>query len=166
MDVLSKVGLWLAVGLATALFMELWSAVLHGRLWHGPLWPMHESHHVPSGKWEINDILSVSHAPIAMAMILYGCVGPIGVAREVLFGIGLGMTVFGFAYIIVHDGLVHGRLPVQGLAKFRYLRQVRNAHRVHHLTGEAPYGLFYGPWVVKRMAKHKQAERARASEVD
>ena len=70
------------------------------------------------------------------------------------------MTVFGFAYIIVHDGLVHGRLPVQGLAKFRYLRQVRNAHRVHHLTGEAPYGLFYGPWVVKRMARDKQAARA------
>jgi beta-carotene 3-hydroxylase len=162
MDVLTKVGLWFAVGIPTVLFMELWSAVLHGKIWHGALWSLHESHHAPTGRWEKNDILSITHAPIAMALIFYGCLGPIGYGREICFGIGLGMTVFGMAYIVVHDGLVHGRLPVQWLAKYRYLRQVRNAHLVHHRTGAAPHGLFFGPWVVKRMARQKKAERAAA----
>lgn len=162
MDVLTKLGIWLAVGLPTVVFMELWSAILHGKVWHKALWSLHESHHAPpeGSKWERNDVLSITHAPIAMALILYGCIGPVGVAREVCYGIGIGMTVFGIAYIVVHDGLIHGRLPVQGLAKFAWLRRVRNAHLVHHRTDGAPYGLFFGPWVVRRMARAKQAARA------
>lgn len=162
MDVLTKLGIWFAVGLPTVVFMEFWSAILHGKIWHGALWSVHESHHAPDAgsKWERNDILSVTHAPIAIALILYGCVGPIGVAREVCYGIGMGMTAFGIAYIVVHDGLIHGRLPVARLARFGYLRRVRNAHLVHHRTDGAPFGLFLGPWVVRRMARAKQAARA------
>jgi len=160
MDVGTKILIWLAVGLPTVLFMELWSAVLHGRIWHRALWVLHESHHAPQGRWERNDILSVTHAPIAIALILYGCIATPSVGREVAYGIGIGMTVFGFAYTLVHDGLVHGRLPVEFLKKFAYLRRVRNAHLVHHRTGAAPYGLFAGPWVVRRMARQARARRS------
>jgi beta-carotene 3-hydroxylase len=160
MDALTKVLVWLAVGVPTVLFMEFWSAVLHGRVWHKALWVLHESHHAPKGKWERNDVLSITHAPIAIALILYGCLATPGVGREVAYGIGVGMTVFGMAYIVVHDGLVHGRIPVEFLKKFRYLRNVRNAHLVHHRSGAAPYGLFSGPWVVRRMSRDAQARRA------
>jgi beta-carotene 3-hydroxylase len=156
---LAKLGLWTLAGLPTAVFMELWAAVLHGKVWHGPLWTLHESHHAPKGFWERNDVLSFTHAPIAMVLILFGCLGTPGAGREVVFGVGLGMTLFGIAYVVVHDGLVHGRLPVGGLARFGYLRRVRNAHQVHHRTGAHPFGLFTGPWVVARLGRARARAR-------
>ncbi len=151
-----KLALWLCIGVPVALLMETWSRVLHGRVWHGPLWSLHRSHHTPQpGRFEVNDVLSVSHAPPALAAILYGCVGPEGPVRELLFGAGLGMTAFGLAYITIHDGLIHGRFPVQRLLRFRYFRRIRAAHLVHHERDAVPYGLFRGPAEL-RAARGKQ----------
>lgn len=150
MDVSTKIALWFAVGVPVAIGMELWAALLHGRVWHGLLWPVHKSHHAPRGRLEANDILSFTHAPIAIVLILYGCLAEPGWVREVAFGVGLGMTAFGFAYIVVHDGLVHGRLPVGFLERWPYMQRVRAAHRVHHTRHGGPYGLFLGPWVLDR----------------
>lgn len=49
---------------------------------------------------------------------------------------GLGITVFGMAYMFVHDGLVHRRFPVGPIANVPYLRRVAVAHHVtnHHLS--------------------------------
>ena len=135
------------VALAVAFAMELWADLLHGKIWHGILWVIHRTHHRKNtGRWEKNDFLSVLHAPIAIALILYGCRGPAGFLREALFGVGIGMSIFGLSYLVVHDGLVHGRLPVGGLARFAYLRAVVAAHRFHHTKNGAPYGLFLGPF--------------------
>lgn len=135
------------VALVVACAMELWADLLHGKIWHGILWVIHRTHHRKNtGRWETNDFLSVLHAPIAIVLILYGCRGQEGVLREILFGVGIGMTLFGVSYLVVHDGLVHGRLPVKGLARFAYLRDVVAAHRFHHTKNGAPYGLFRGPF--------------------
>lgn len=148
---MTSIAIWTVTALATATAMEGWAALLHGRVWHGLLWFMHRSHHRRRrGRWERNDALSVLHAPIAVALILYGCVAAPGALRDVAFGVGIGMTLFGLAYVVVHDGLVHGRLPVAWLARLSYFARVREAHLVHHRTGAAPYGLFLGPWVVEQ----------------
>ena len=147
---------WVPVALAIATAMDFWAALLHRRVWHGWLWSIHRSHHAPQRVgWERNDALSVLHAPIAIALVLYGCAGPPGVGREIAFGIGVGMSAFGLGYVIVHDGLVHGRLPVGFLRRSRYLRGVERAHRVHHLgdRGGPPYGLFFGLWELTRAAR-------------
>ncbi len=145
---IEKLCVWLAAGLPVLLAMEPWSRVLHGRVWHGPLFVVHRSHHRPRlGRFEWNDVLSGTHAPVAIALILFGCLAEPGVAREVAFGGGLGMTLFGLSYMLVHDGLVHGRIPVGPLAKSAFLQRVKEAHlRHHHNGGRAPYGLFLGPW--------------------
>lgn len=133
-----------AVALVVAPLMELWARFLHGRVWHGVLFSVHKSHHEPRlGRFEANDVLSVTHAPIAAALIVVGCVMH-GTLGAVLRGVGAGMTLFGVAYVVVHDGFVHERLPVEWLARFRYFRRLRGAHRVHHRNGAAPYGLFAG----------------------
>lgn len=44
---------------------------------------------------------------------------------------GLGITVFGIAYMFVHDGLVHRRFPVGPIADVPYLRRVASAHQVY-----------------------------------
>lgn len=139
--------------------MELWARLLHGRIWHGVLFPVHRSHHLPRhGRFEANDVLSVTHAPIAIVLVVVGCLLH-GVLGAAIRGVGIGMTLFGIAYVVVHDGLVHGRLPVAGLARFRFFRRVRGAHRVHHRTGGPPYGLFAGP---KELARHRGARHATA----
>jgi beta-carotene 3-hydroxylase len=60
--------------------------------------------------------------------------------------------------VVVHDGLVHGRLPVGFLRRSAYLRRVVAAHRVHHARGGAPYGLFLGPWVLRRDASRRKMQ--------
>ena len=162
-----KVALWVVSAIVVGVAMEPWAALLHGRVWHALLWRVHRSHHVRRrGAWEANDWLSVLHAPIAIALVLYGCRGPIGVVREIAFGAGLGMTLFGIAYVVVHDGLVHGRLPVARLGRWRWLARVRHAHLVHHRSASAPYGLFAGPWErarFERRSAHRVTLRSRGT---
>lgn len=158
---------WLPVAIVVAVAMDFWAALLHGRVWHAWLWFVHRSHHEPrrdGQRFEANDALALFHAPIAMALIIWGCEGPPIALREIAFGAGVGMTLFAVGYLIVHDGLVHGRLPVAFLLRVRYLRRVVRAHKVHHtgVTGGAPYGLFFGPWELARAAAIRRA-RARGS---
>lgn len=43
---------------------------------------------------------------------------------------GLGITLFGMAYMFVHDGLVHRRFPVGPIENVPYFRRVAAAHQV------------------------------------
>jgi beta-carotene 3-hydroxylase len=139
-------GFW-AVLLGVAALMELWAMWLHGALWHGLLWPAHRSHHVPRrGPLEFNDLFAALHAAVAMGFVMAGLEWRVWPAAAV----GFGMTLFGVAYFVVHDGLIHGRLPVAFLERSTWLRRVRDAHLVHHARTGGPYGLFLGPWELAR----------------
>ncbi len=138
---------WCTAALLTLTLMEGWASLLHRCIWHGALWPLHRSHHRRgTGGWQANDLLSLMHLPVALGLILYGCLGTPGIARELAFGAGLGMSTFGLAYLMVHDGIIHGRLPIGGLRRWAYVRAICAAHERHHRTGGAPFGLFSGPW--------------------
>jgi beta-carotene 3-hydroxylase len=153
---------WAPVAMLVAAAMEPWAALLHGRVWHRWLWTVHRSHHRRrTGGFERNDLLSALHAPLAIAAVLYGCAGPAGWPREVIYGVGVGMSAFGAAYLIAHDGLVHGRWPVRPLLRLGYFRRIVRAHRKHHRgAGGPPYGLFLGPW---ELARHRVTRRRRRS---
>ncbi len=134
-----------------AVAMELWAMLLHGRLWHGVLWFAHRSHHTPRRGWlEFNDAFAALHALVAMGLIIGGLELLDGQIQLVAVAVGVGMSVFGMAYFTVHDGLIHGRLPVAFLARWSWLRRIRNAHLVHHQRDAAPYGLFLGVWELRR----------------
>ena len=145
MSTLVNVALGAAIALVVAALMEPWARVLHGRVWHASLWRVHRSHHGRrKGRFELNDALSAAHAPIATALVMLGC-NLHGYLAALTIGVGAGMTMFGVAYVVVHDGFVHGRLPVRFLVRVPWLRRVRDAHAVHHARGAAPYGFFLGP---------------------
>lgn len=153
---------WLLV-VAVAAFMELWAMLLHGRFWHGILWFGHRSHHTPRQTWwEWNDAFSAGHALLAMGLIIGGLELLHGPAQLLAVGVGVGMSVFGMAYFAVHDGLIHGRLPVQFLLRWDYFRRVRNAHLVHHNKGEAPFGLFLGVQELRWASARRRAVDAKA----
>ncbi|TQD99479.1 hypothetical protein C1H46_014953 [Malus baccata] len=136
-----------ALSVGAAVGMEFWARWAHKALWHASLWHMHESHHQPrEGPFELNDVFAIINAVPAIALLSYGFFHK-GLVPGLCFGAGLGITVFGMAYMFVHDGLVHKRFPVGPIADVPYLRKVAAAHQLHHSEKfeGVPYGLFLGP---------------------
>ncbi|KAH9605885.1 hypothetical protein KSS87_015305 [Heliosperma pusillum] len=136
-----------ALSVGAAVGMEFWARWAHRVLWHASLWHMHESHHKPrEGPFELNDVFAIINAVPAIALLNYGFFHK-GLVPGLCFGAGLGITVFGMAYMFVHDGLVHKRFPVGPIADVPYFRKVAAAHQLHHTEkfNGVPYGLFLGP---------------------
>ncbi|MBA0744369.1 hypothetical protein Gogos_006996 [Gossypium gossypioides] len=118
-----------ALSVGAAVGMEYWARWAHRALWHASLWHMHESHHrAREGAFELNDVFAVVNALPAIALLSYGFFNG-GFVPGLCFGAGLGITVFGMAYMFVHDGLVHRRFPVGPIANVPYLRKVAAAHQ-------------------------------------
>ncbi|KAL3653557.1 hypothetical protein CASFOL_003238 [Castilleja foliolosa] len=136
-----------ALSFGAAVGMEYWARWAHEALWHASLWHMHESHHRPrEGPFELNDVFAITNAVPAIALLSYGFFHK-GLIPGLCFGAGLGITVFGMAYMFVHDGLVHRRFPVGPIANVPYFRRVAAAHQLHHSDkfSGVPFGLFLGP---------------------
>ncbi|URD84156.1 Fatty acid hydroxylase superfamily [Musa troglodytarum] len=74
---------------------------------------------------------------------------------------GLGITLFGMAYMFVHDGLVHRRFPVGPIANVPYFRRVAAAHQIHHMDkfDGVPYGLFLGPKELEEVGGLEELEK-------
>ncbi|KAM7267188.1 hypothetical protein ACFE04_009354 [Oxalis oulophora] len=140
-----------ALSIGAAIGMEFWAIWAHKALWHASLWHMHESHHKPrEGPFELNDVFAIINAVPAIAFLAYGFFSD-GLLPALSFGTGLGITLFGMAYMFVHDGLVHKRFPVGPIANVPYFRKVAAAHQLHHSEkfNGVPYGLFLGPKELK-----------------
>ena len=76
-----------------------------------------------------------------------------------LVPIGIGITAYGAAYLVVHDVVIHRRLPWPPIPD-RLGARLRAAHNVHHLYSGPPFG-FLAPVVPRRLAA-----QARATGVD
>jgi beta-carotene 3-hydroxylase len=124
--------------------MEPLAALSHRTVMHGRGRRWHASHHAssrgsglgrPDG-FEANDLFPLWFALATVAIMALGAfVGPLAP----LLWIGTGVTLYGAAYLLVHDVCIHGRLG-RPFGRGRYLSWVREAHRAHHRTGGAPYG--------------------------
>ncbi|KAJ9679523.1 hypothetical protein PVL29_021443 [Vitis rotundifolia] len=150
-----------ALSVGAAVGMEFWARWAHKALWHASLWHMHESHHRPrEGPFELNDVFAITNAVPAIALLSYGFFHK-GLVPGLCFGAGLGITVFGMAYMFVHDGLVHRRFPVGPIANVPYFRRVAAAHQLHHSDkfNGVPYGLFLGPKEVEEVGGKDELEK-------
>ncbi|WKA07294.1 hypothetical protein VitviT2T_025138 [Vitis vinifera] len=150
-----------ALSVGAAVGMEFWARWAHKALWHASLWHMHESHHKPrEGPFELNDVFAITNAVPAIALLSYGFFHK-GLVPGLCFGAGLGITVFGMAYMFVHDGLVHRRFPVGPIANVPYFRRVAAAHQLHHSDkfNGVPYGLFLGPKEVEEVGGKDELEK-------
>jgi len=126
--------------------MEFYARYAHRILWHENEagWALHASHHRPrTGPFEANDIYAVANAVPALSLCIYGFLHP-GLVAAMCWGTGLGITLYGWMYMFVHDGLVHKRFPVGPLAELPSLKRIAVAHTIHHSEkfGGVPYGLF------------------------
>jgi beta-carotene 3-hydroxylase len=124
------------LAIAAFVAMEGVSYATHRWLMHGPGLGWHRSHHAPPrGRVERNDLFPVGFAAVGVGLFALGA-GPL----PILWGPAIGVTAYGVTYALVHDVLIHRRLPFIAL-RWRYLEWVRAAHRDHHLGGGEPYGM-------------------------
>lgn len=151
-------GVLLAIGAMLA--MEPITALVHRYVFHGFGMGWHRSHHEPPhGMLEANDLFPVVFSALTIAVLSVGVyVG----AGDVLVPIGIGVTAYGFSYLIVHDVVIHRRikgLPIPD----RLGHRLRAAHNAHHLFAGAPYG-FLAPVVpsaVRARADARATDRTR-----
>ncbi len=139
--------LFLFVTLGTFFIMEGITWLTHKYVMHGFLWYLHEDHHQPTGHvLEKNDAFFLIFAIPSMACIFYGTFGgPLWVAA-----IGTGVAMYGLAYFIVHEVVIHQRLKFFTRSDSRYIKTIRWAHKMHHKHINKEDGESFGMlWVAK-----------------
>lgn len=128
--------------------MEYYARYAHQHLWHRSLWSVHASHHVNKSEndlFELNDLFGALSCASVVPVIAWAYLTPPSFFTMTLGGAAVGISIFGTGYILVHDGLHHGRFPVGPLAHVPALVRVADAHGKHHSKGMGPpFGLFLG----------------------
>jgi beta-carotene 3-hydroxylase len=139
---------YIFITLFTFLMMEGVTWLTHKFVMHGFLWYLHEDHHQPKyqGIFEKNDAFFVIFAMPSIALFYFG-VNP---ELNYLFFIGLGIMLYGMAYFLIHDVLIHQRFKWFKNTKNKYLVGLRKAHKIHHKHlgkehGEC-FGMLYVPF--------------------
>jgi beta-carotene 3-hydroxylase len=118
----------LVIFLAAFAGMEVFAWWTHRYVMHGALWCWHRSHHEPrDGVFELNDLFAVIFAMPAILFIWLG----VNVSSWWL-PLGLGITAYGAAYALFHDGMVHQRFPVPLDGRRSFWRARVQAHCIHH----------------------------------
>lgn len=137
--------LFLLIGFAG---MELVARFAHKYLMHGFLWSIHKSHHQKGkGFFERNDWYFVIFAVPGIVLLLSG----ISDAFDWKFFLGLGISLYGMTYLLVHDIVIHQRFKwLKGLDN-SYIRALRRAHKDHHAETDKDAARSYGMlWVDKK----------------
>ena len=144
MSVILKIG----VVLASFTAMEAVAWLTHKYVMHGLLWNLHRDHHKKEGYsfFEKNDFFFLIFAIPGMISLFIGSLNDF----NAFFWIGLGITIYGFAYFLIHDVFIHQRFKWLRKTDSVYFRAIRRAHKMHHKhigkeDGEC-FGMLWVPW--------------------
>jgi len=120
----------LCLGAVAGMEFVAWSA--HKFLMHGPLWTWHADHHkkdhLSGSWWEKNDRFFLVFATPGILCLMAGSFTSV----TWLFPIGLGITIYGFIYFLIHDVYIHRRFKWFRHLDSKYSRAVLRAHGAHH----------------------------------
>ena len=134
------------ITLATFFAMESVAWLAHRFVMHGFLWYLHKDHHKKEtdGFLEHNDFFFIIFAVPGILGLLFGMQNDF----NFLFWIGLGITIYGFAYFVVHDIFIHQRFKLFRNANNAYFKAIRRAHKMHHKHLGKEHGESFGMlWV-------------------
>ncbi len=114
------------------LFMEFVAWSNHRYVMHGFLWSLHRDHHLTdiAGKpvFQKNDLFFIIYALPAIVLIIAG----LSSENQYLTAVGAGITLYGFTYFMLHDVVIHKRLPLLRKFSNSYIRALVRAHEGHH----------------------------------
>jgi len=121
--------LFIPIILLTFITMEGISWLTHRYIMHGFLWYLHQDHHQKGpGFFEKNDAFFLIFAVPAWLSIM------LGLQYKVFWvaAIGFGIALYGFAYFLVHEVIIHQRFKWFSRSNNTYIRTIRWAHKMHH----------------------------------
>lgn len=118
------------ITLAAFISMEGVAWFTHKYVMHGLLWVLHKDHHKKESKgfFEDNDFFFLIFALPGIAGLYFGMKQD----YNFLFCIGIGITIYGFAYFFVHDIFIHQRFKFLRNTDNIYFTAIRRAHKIHH----------------------------------
>lgn len=130
------------VALVAFVAMEAVSYLAHRFVMHGAGMGWHRSHHrvlrEVGSRWEKNDLFPVTFAAATVLAMAAGTSFP---SLRGVYVAGIGVTLYGAAYLFVHDVYIHGRLG--RMPRISVCEHLKDAHRIHHLFGGEPYGMLF-----------------------
>ena len=142
--------------LAAFISMEGVAWFTHKYIMHGLLWIWHKDHHKKETEsfLEHNDFFFLIFALPGMAGLFFGMKNNF----NFLFWIGLGITLYGFCYFLVHDIFIHQRFKIFRNANNNYFKAIRRAHKIHHKHLDKEEGECFGMlWVPFKYFRHRKA---------
>lgn len=141
--------------LAAFLSMEGVAWLTHKYVMHGLLWIWHKDHHKKEteGFLEHNDFFFLIFALPGISGLYFGMKNDF----NFLFWMGLGITIYGLCYFLVHDIFIHQRFKLFRNANNSYFKAIRRAHKMHHKhldkeEGEC-FGMLWAPFKYFRSNK-------------
>ncbi len=153
MDIL----LYIFVTLAAVVGMEFAAWFTHKYVMHGFLWDWHEDHHQPhlkEGFFEKNDLFFLVFAVPSAFCYIVGS----STAHFWVFFIGVGCSIYGLFYFLIHDVYIHRRFNWFKQLDSTYSRAILRAHGAHHATQEKDGSESFGLLVVHPKFFKKRSE--------
>ncbi len=134
---------------AAFLFMEFMAWFTHKFVMHGPLWSWHADHHDPihlkKGFWEKNDRFFLVFAIPSAICYMLGSLYP---ELRFLLYIGIGISLYGLCYFLVHDVYIHRRFKWFRQLDNPYSKAILKAHGAHHAKQTKEDGESFGMLIV------------------
>jgi len=125
--------------------MEFVAWFTHKYIMHGILWNVHLDHHQvdKNKKIQKNDYFFLIFALPSMLSIILGSIN-----SNYFLYIGIGIALYGFAYFIVHEIIIHQRIKIFRNTNSKYIRAIKRAHKIHHKNIEKEDGESFGMLIV------------------
>ena len=135
----------LLIIISTFLFMEFVAWSVHKYIMHGLLWNLHKDHHQVNKAhiMQKNDSFFLIFAIPSILLILNGFK-----SLHFTLYIGIGIALYGLAYFIVHEIIIHQRIKILRRINNKYIRGIRMAHKVHHKNIHKNNGRSFGMLIV------------------
>ncbi len=151
--------LFILIVLFVFFLMEGITWATHKFVMHGFLWYLHQDHHQPKGHaFEKNDAFFLIFAIPSWLCIMLGLQSKNYVAAA----IGFGIALYGFAYFLVHDVIIHQRFKWFTRSSNVYVRTIRWAHKMHHKHINKERGESFGMlYVAKKYWEKVRADKMR-----
>lgn len=145
--------------LFTFCLMEIITWLTHRYVMHGFLWFLHKDHHQTTpGALEKNDWFAVIFAVPCIILFERGN----STDTPWLSYVAAGILLYGVAYFLVHDIIIHQRIKWLRNSKNSYIRAMRWGHKMHHKHLNADPGESFGfLWVEKKYRNKIKADDER-----
>ncbi|ATL47780.1 beta-carotene hydroxylase [Chitinophaga caeni] len=139
---------YILIVLLTFILMEGVAWATHKYVMHGLLWYLHKDHHQKTPHFfEKNDAFFLIFAIPSILLFWFGLKDGL----NWMFFMALGIFLYGLAYFMVHDVIIHQRFKWFSRSNNRYIRSIRWAHKMHHKHLERHDGEAFGMlWVTKK----------------